>query len=288
MKLRTILLKNYRLIEDAKIQLETGARATVLVGPNNSGKTSVVEAISAFLSGATKSFAIGDFSVRTHGAFNAFEAAALAQAAANNPAALPSLPSIQMEMHFEYQDTPEDLNVADTLLMDLNEALSEIRVRIELHPRQSEELALAFKAFRAKDARSTLRDFLTSRLSTYYELRYAKVAQNGDTETIAQDVVNRTMRRLIRVDFLPAQRHMEDQEGSAQATKLSRLLNIHYENRYKSAQPDTSKRTPNSIRSSSIFRTNRSHHLLTSSSIIHLLRQSTASRAQSLTKLLWC
>ena len=75
MKLHTILLKNYRLIDNAEVHLETGTNATILVGPNNSGKTSVVEAISAFLSGTARSFAISDFSVRTHGAFSAFEEA---------------------------------------------------------------------------------------------------------------------------------------------------------------------------------------------------------------------
>ena len=49
MKLKSILLKNFRLIEEQTINLETTGAATILVGPNNSGKTSVAEAIAAFL-----------------------------------------------------------------------------------------------------------------------------------------------------------------------------------------------------------------------------------------------
>jgi hypothetical protein len=236
MKLHTISLKNYRLIADAKIHLENGKGATILVGPNNSGKTSVVEAISAFLSGTAKSFAISDFSARTHVAFNAFGMAAVGIASAGS--SLPVLPSLSMELRFQYDDTPDDLNVADLLLMDLDETSSDVRLRIELQPTLADELATTFKAFYSRNDKSTLREFLASTLPRYYELKYFKVAKDGGTEPIPSDDAGRLIRRLVRVDFLPAQRHMEDQEGSQQATRLSRLLNTHYEHRYKTAQPE--------------------------------------------------
>jgi putative ATP-dependent endonuclease of the OLD family len=234
MKLHTILIKNYRLIDNAELHLETGKSATILVGPNNSGKTSVAEAISAFLNGVVRSFAFSDFSVRTHSAFDAFENAV--EKAVEGQ--LPPLPILSMELHFHYDDTAEDLNVADFLLMDLDETLSEVRLRIELRPSLVGEIASAFKAFRSKNAKSTLRDFLTEQLHRHYELRYYKVAKDGAAQEIATEDARRLAPKLIRVDFLPAQRHMEDQEGSPQATRLSRLLNIHYERRYKETQPD--------------------------------------------------
>jgi ABC-type branched-subunit amino acid transport system ATPase component len=105
MKLHTISLKNYRLIREAEIHLETGTSATVLVGPNNSGKTSVVEAIDAFLSGTVKSFGISDFSVQTHTAFNAFGLAAADIASTGS--SLPTLPSISMELRLQYEDSQQ-------------------------------------------------------------------------------------------------------------------------------------------------------------------------------------
>jgi putative ATP-dependent endonuclease of OLD family len=237
MKLHTILLTNYRLIEKAEIHLETGTNATVLVGPNNSGKTSVVEAVAAFLGGTPKALAVGDFSIRTHAAFSAFEKT-IAEAPSGGEPTLPALPSISMELHLHYEDVADDLNVADFLLMDLDEKSFEVRLRIEFNAISPEELAFAFKDFRRKNLGSTLIEFLSSQLSRYYEFRYLKVAKDGGAETIPQDEANRLIRRLIKVDFLPAQRHMEDQEGSRQATKLSSLLNIHYEHRFKAMQPD--------------------------------------------------
>ena len=143
-----------------------------------------------------------------------------------------------MELHFHYDDTAEDLNVADSLLMDLDETSSEIRLRMEFRPILVGEIASSFKAFRSKNTKSALRDFLASQLSRCYEFRYFKIAKDGASEPITPEDAKRLVPRLIRVDFLPAQRHMEDQEGSPQATRLSRLLNIHYERRYKETQPD--------------------------------------------------
>ena len=240
MKLHTISLKNYRLIKEASIQLEIGTDATILVGPNNSGKTSVSEAISSFLSGTIKSFAISDFSVRTHSAFKAFESAALAgEAARTGSSSLPSLPSIRIDLHLRYDNVAEDLIVADELLMDLDETSSEIQFRIELQPVFADELAAAFKSIHDKDPKWSLLDFLATRLHQHYELWHYKVARDGASQRIASDDANRLVRRLIRVDFLPAQRHMEDQESSQQATRLSRLLSVHYERRYKVAQPES-------------------------------------------------
>ena len=49
MKLSEIVIKNFRLLQDARMRLDTTGITTILVGPNNSGKTSTIEAMLAFL-----------------------------------------------------------------------------------------------------------------------------------------------------------------------------------------------------------------------------------------------
>jgi hypothetical protein len=173
MKIHAISLKNYRLISSADIQLVTGNNATVFIGPNNSGKTSVAEALFSFLSGSVKSFAISDFSVRTHVAFQAFERTAVADTAELNAAVPPpELPFMRLDLHLRYDDTPEDLIVADLLLMDFDETSSEVTFRIELRPVLTGELAAAFKSIYVKDQKWTLREFLASRLNPQGEALY--------------------------------------------------------------------------------------------------------------------
>ena len=104
---------------------------------------------------------------------------------------------MRMDLQLSYDDTPEDLNVADLLLMDLDETSSDIRVRIDLESPLAEDLAKAFKAFHDKDGKLTLREYLASRLPQYYEFRHYKVAKDGTAEAIAPDQVS----RLIEVDL---------------------------------------------------------------------------------------
>jgi predicted ATP-dependent endonuclease of OLD family len=236
MKLRSILLKNFRLIENQAINLETTGVATILVGPNNSGKTSVAEAIAAFVDPTGRGFSIDDFSALTHTQFRAFEA--ICSAEGDLPEELPPLPTVSMDLSISYADTPADNNVAGRLMMDLNETITEVGLRIEFAPAPLREVALAFRAALATDGELTLRDYLRAKLSTAYALRYSKLAADGTTELIPRDEVANLLQRLIRVDFLPAQRHMEDRESTQQATRLSRLLNSHYEHHYKTSQPD--------------------------------------------------
>lgn len=236
MKLRSIHLKNFRLIEEQTINLETAGAPTILVGPNNSGKTSLAEAIAAFLDPTGRGFSVEDFSVRTHAKLTAFEA--ICTADGNLPEVLPELPVVSIDLSISYADTPADTNVAAALLMDLDETSTEVGLRIELAPGPLREVALAFRVARAKDAALTLVAYLRAKLSVTYALRYSKLAADGATALIPRDEVPKLLERLIRVDFLPAQRHMEDRESTQQATRLSRLLNSHYEHRYKTSQPD--------------------------------------------------
>jgi putative ATP-dependent endonuclease of OLD family len=236
MKLRSISLKNFRLIEDQIINLETEGAATILVGPNNSGKTSVAEAIQAFIDPTGRRFSIDDFSLRTHAQLTTFEASCVV--AGDLPDALPDLPVLGMDLSISYADTPADTNVAVALLMELDETSTLLGLRIELTPNPLREVALAFRAARARDAKLTFLDYLRAKLSAVYGLRYSKLAADGATGLIPRDEIPKLLERLIRVDFLPAQRHMEDRESTQQATRLSRLLNSHYENRYKISQPE--------------------------------------------------
>ncbi len=60
MYLKQIEAKNFRLLYDAQLLLES--RTTVIVGRNNSGKTSLTEVMKRLLSDASPSFFLEDFS----------------------------------------------------------------------------------------------------------------------------------------------------------------------------------------------------------------------------------
>jgi putative ATP-dependent endonuclease of OLD family len=231
MKLRSVCVKNFRLLHDVTVNFDEDMETTILVGPNNSGKTSMAEALGLFAAGNVSDFAISDFSITKHQDFLAFEAFALANPA--DASGYPSVPNMSISLSFIYEEIAEDLVVVKPLLMDLDETSYEIRIKVEFSVKDHVSLATAYKERHAKGELSII-DFLADHLGEFFAISTYKVAPSTNSLEPLKD--RSALDRLLKIDFLPAQRHMEDQEGN-QATRLSRLLNLHYERRYKKAEP---------------------------------------------------
>lgn len=86
MKLSEIAIKNFRLLSDTRMRLDTAGITTILVGPNNSGKTSAIEAMLTFLQRPIKQLSINDFSLGCRDTFNKFEQYVLAPPAVGESA----------------------------------------------------------------------------------------------------------------------------------------------------------------------------------------------------------
>jgi predicted ATP-dependent endonuclease of OLD family len=56
MRLSQIDMKNFCLLREASIWLDSKLSTTILVGPNNSGKTSMAETLRLFTTGTGKAF----------------------------------------------------------------------------------------------------------------------------------------------------------------------------------------------------------------------------------------
>lgn len=230
MKLTQIYIQNFRLLQDASIRLSQGSLPTILVGPNNSGKTSVAEALLLFAGEGRKGFSVYDFSISCLGKLSAIEKHILENK--DDVEATKDLPMMAIDLFFEYGDDEADLAVASDLLMDLDEGSHLVRLRIEFAPADKTSLARTFREARRPD--ETLFDFLLANLETLYALSYYKVAAaGGEFEKLPnREVVD----RMLKVDFVFAQRHMDDQESS-RATRLSHLLFAQYEKHHKTAEP---------------------------------------------------
>jgi len=125
-KLSEIAIMNFRLLQYARMRLDTTGITTILVGPNNSGKTSAIEAMLTFLQRPIKQLSINDFSLGCRDALKKFEQHVLAPPAAAAPAGgeaavaapppLPDLPVLSLRLKFDYDDTGPDLAIAGELL----------------------------------------------------------------------------------------------------------------------------------------------------------------------------
>lgn len=243
MKLVRLDIRNFRLLRDASVRMDETQSTTILVGPNNSGKTSVAEALLLFTEGSGKDFSIYDLSVCCWASFAATEKAMLADASGPEVALIPPLPSMSMDLHFLYGNDDADLAVASDLLMDVDAESFRVRLRIAYVVKDIEKLAKEFRETRREG--ETLFAFLGTRMKEHYGLVLYKVAPDDSESERIED--HGILDRLIKVNFVFAQRHIDDQEHS-RATRLSHLLHAHYEKHYKTAEPEDHRQIEDSLK----------------------------------------
>lgn len=237
MRLDSINIRNFRLLRRVCLDLTADLPTTVLVGPNNSGKTSVMDALRLFAGSDadTKRISLHDLSQTRLRMFRSIEArlAQLTDTEAKIEVLRRFAPVMRLDLLFSYGEDVADLVVATDLLMGLDPANSRVRLRIEYRLENAKALLADFEARRRKE--ETLCDFLKERYKDYFGRTFFKVSEKGDEAEVLKD--GGVLKRLLRIDIIPAQRHVDDDE-SRQAAKLSRLLHDHYTRYYKVGDAD--------------------------------------------------
>ena len=97
MKIKGITVQNFRLLENVEICLEDDT--TVIVGRNNSGKTSLTELFRRLLDERSLEFRLEDFSLETHERF--WEALGLFHSGEEDDIVRQSLPTISVSLMIE-------------------------------------------------------------------------------------------------------------------------------------------------------------------------------------------
>ena len=244
MKLEQIAIKHFRLLADATIKMSETTPTTILVGPNNSGKTSVMQAIEAFLGQRADAIAYYDFSVGILPKFD--EAQKLAEDAGSETEAIEilqaNLPHIEIEFRFSYEDTPSDLNLIQPLLMGLSPQ-KHVVLRAEYAVGKAKKLWEDFQG-RKKPDDTRLRDLVQKSIESYYEHIHFKVSPDGATQERLAD--KSVLKRLVRLDMVPAQRYVDNHEGS-RAAKLSQLLHTHYQAYVQQTAPEISEQVDDAV-----------------------------------------
>jgi putative ATP-dependent endonuclease of OLD family len=131
MKLSSVRVEGFRLLEGVNIAIETGA--TVIVGRNNSGKTSLTEVFDKFLGEHQGHFRLEDFSASIRSKF--ITAKELRGAGDTAPeAVLAALPVIALDLTFAYDAAEGDLGPLSSFIIDLDPTCTKAIARIEFSP----------------------------------------------------------------------------------------------------------------------------------------------------------
>ncbi len=207
MRIHKVKIRNFRLLADVELVLED--QTTVVVGRNNSGKTSLSEVMRRFLIESNPTFQIEDFSNASYDGFCAALKAKNDGLAEDEVRAL--IPYIELKIFFHYDPAQPQLGPLSDFVIDLdpdcNEAL--VVTRYELRDGAIDSL---FEGQPVDDLT------LDTRISFFRVLREripvlftAKVwAQDPNDPSNCKQMSQGTLRPLLKTGFVNAQRGLDD------------------------------------------------------------------------------
>ncbi|WP_051978955.1 ATP-dependent nuclease [Edaphobacter aggregans] len=127
-KLTNICVEGFRLLELIELAIE--AETTVVVGRNNSGKTSLAEVFEKFLGEQSGKFRLEDFSAAVREKF--ITAKALRTGGKSTPQqVLDALPVISITLTFSYDQNSPDLGPLSPFIIDLDPSCTSAIARVE-------------------------------------------------------------------------------------------------------------------------------------------------------------
>lgn len=263
MKLKCIRVRNFRRLRDALIDLDS--EISIFVGANNSGKTAATQAVQLFIAGNRSKMAMHDFSVACWPEFDTFGESEEGDAEVGAS----GCPSISIDFWFDVESA--DLHRVIGLLPSLDWEGTQVGIRVEFAAADPAATRARYREEREKARGAagaagqggeespvwprTLRDYLDERLSKEFEFRYfvldrAKfdddLKPTGDYEPARLALEKgqtgaSLLSRLIRIDFVSAQRHLSEDSGG-RSENLSRHLGRFYSRNLEQLEADLAVR----------------------------------------------
>lgn len=209
MKLKKIEIRNFRLLRKITLTLEDGV--TVIVGRNNSGKSSLTELFRRLLGDRTPSFQIEDFSCAAHELFMAAYQLHYAEA---EPADIrAALPAIEIRLTVSYAGDDTALGPLGNFIVDLDTACTDalIQIRYELDDGKIDSLFadLNFDPGAATEAQcATFYKTVKERLPRLFRPTLHAVDPNDATNRKKLDWT--VLPSLLHSGFINAQRWLDD------------------------------------------------------------------------------
>ncbi|WP_306605583.1 ATP-dependent endonuclease [Azonexus sp.] len=234
MNLSKVSIRNFRRLENVAIDIED--KETIFVGPNNSGKTTATAVFRCFLGG--RDFAIHDFSVARSADFERFAASGNAL----------DLPEISLDLWFTIDPESIAFGRVFTLLPKLSDYTKvgfRLSYGIEDPKKLHEQYLAAYPVGENGKRAKTLLQYLAadSNLGRHSVVRYASLEENAaegaEIEVIPTPLEpnegKRLVKHLIRVEFIDAQRNINDDDNS-RSNRLSTAFASYYRKNLEQAE----------------------------------------------------
>lgn len=207
MKIRALTVQNFRLLENVELCLEDDT--TLIVGRNNSGKTSLTELFRRLLADSSPRFRLEDFSLGAHERF--WEARELLRNNEEENVVRDRLPAISVSLIVQYA-ADEELGTLSDFIVDLNETCTTTKIVVTYAVGAGKIAALFAEV--GDDRRDFFRA-LRERVPKLFEARVNAEDPNDPTNTKLLESAN--LRAVLQFGFINAQRALDDASNKEKA-----------------------------------------------------------------------
>jgi putative ATP-dependent endonuclease of the OLD family len=209
MRITSVTIKNFRLLADVSLSLEE--RTTVVVGRNNSGKTSLTELFRRLLGDSPK-FRLEDFSLSAHEAF--WTSLQASQRGDPEKVIRAALPCIEAALTVTYDAAAPNIGALSDFVVDLNPDCTSalIVVRYELKPGGIEPLfkdIVADTNVSIETLRKAFFKEMRERIPKTFAVTVAARDPNDASNT--RQLEFSSLRTLLHGGFINAQRGLDDE-----------------------------------------------------------------------------
>lgn len=239
MRIDSVHIRNFRLLADTSLALED--QTTVIVGRNNSGKTSLSEIIKRLLTDANASFHLEDFSSACYANFS--EALEAHNGDASDGAVRAALPAIEMRIRFSYDADLPDFGPLAPFVIDLDPACLHALVVLRYELKEGAVAAFFADAPAEPLTEATRFAFLRlmrERVPKHYGLVIR--AEDPNDATNVREMPPASLRHLVKTGFINAQRGLDD-ITSRESDVLAKVL----ENMFSTASSDAADASDKAI-----------------------------------------
>lgn len=218
MRVEKLAIENFRLLLSAEMSLE--GTTTVIVGRNNSGKTSITEFFAHIMGEEPKRLHLEDFSAATRDGF--LTAKQLREAGKDDDEVLAALPIIAATIFVSY-DPDKPLGALAPFVVDLDPDCESAKIRIEYRPARTALQSLLEPPLPAGGSDDPAHLFKNLRDVIPKAYEYHVVAVDPNDSTNVRTVELRQLSMLFQCGLVSAQRFL-DHSKRGEPNILGKLL----------------------------------------------------------------
>lgn len=218
MKIDTISIQNYRLLKDMTIELED--TLSLVIGKNNTGKTSLSRILNSFLGDYPTPFKYEDFSIEIQQELTRCNA----ETPLSEDLFLKKIKPISLEIQIGYDDN-DNIGFEPSLILDLDDHSHQMIMRCEwgLSYKRYLKLSQDYCKIHKEQTSITFIDYIKENLAKYCQKTVFKVDPTDKAHF--EPLPKYDTRQIIRIATIDAKRDVANNEHSQ---TLSRLASEFY------------------------------------------------------------